>query len=81
MHIWNQLSGNNQHEEANNHMIGNVKHSRVCKNSAKDVYERHRRLYVPLPFWFCKHIGNITFNCLTICEGKKYILLHKQHAY
>jgi hypothetical protein len=61
LHLWNELSQKNGHQEAYAEMVGNVpgltqinsiQGSTIDKSVVKEY-----KLYIPLQFWFCKNPG------------------------
>jgi hypothetical protein len=51
--IWSDLTTTKEHEDGYNKMIGNVSTLTTATTSDTAAYT----LYVPLRFWFCRHVG------------------------
>jgi len=51
--IWSALTTTKEHEDGYNKMIGNVSTLTTATTSDTSEYT----LYVPLRFWFCRHVG------------------------
>ena len=53
--IWNELTRTSEHESGYNSMIGNVSAMTVAAEPGASTDEY--TVYVPLQFWFCRHVG------------------------
>lgn len=54
LNIWKELTIKNSKEDGYDKMIGNVEQVYGVNISDSGTFIRERRLYVPLPFWFCR---------------------------
>ena len=60
LHIWNELTQNEEHAAAYAEMVGNVPRLtqiQSSNNSSTTCATDEYTLYIPLQFWFCRHPG------------------------